>query len=68
MSYRIQQLIILILHLVLLYWIYYVLNNSGSMTTDIVLYHFLWMAIYGAILIRGCAAWGKYLYSKENKE
>ena len=38
------------------------------MTTDIVLYHFLGMAIYGAILIRGCTAWGKYLYSKENKE
>jgi len=38
------------------------------MTTKVVLFHFLGMSIYGALLIRGCAAWGKYLYRKENKE
>ncbi len=65
MMYNLQRLIILILHLVLLYWIYFALNNSGAMTTEEVLLHFTGMAIYGALLIRGCAAWGKYLYAKD---
>ena len=67
-TYRLQQILIFLLHIVLLYWIYFALQNSGSMTTKEVLYHFLGMAVYGALLIRGCAAWGKYLYEKEPKE
>lgn len=65
--YRIQQLIILALHLILLKWMHYSLAESGTMQTQEVFYHFFGMAIYGAVLIRGCAAWGKWLHQKELK-
>lgn len=65
--YRFQQLIILILHLILLKWMYYVLSNSGAFSTVVVLYHFIGMSIMGAVLIRGCAYWGRYHYLKELK-
>ena len=66
--YRVQQLIILVLHLVLLKWMHYALTETGVMTTQVVLVHFLGMSIYGAALIRGCAAWAKYHYEKELSE
>lgn len=65
--YRFQQLVILILHLVLLYWIYFALSESGAMTTKEVLLHFTGMAIFGALLIRGCAAWAKWHHEKEQR-
>lgn len=65
---RFQQLVILILHLLLLYWITFVLNNTGNMEVSEVLYHFTGMSIAGALLIRGCAAWGKRLYEKEQND
>ena len=64
-SLRLQQLIILVLHLILLKWIHYALTETGQGTIEEVMYHFFGMAIYGAILIRGCAWWGKRLYLKE---
>lgn len=67
MTYRIQQFLILVLHLILLYWIYFALNGSGGMTQNEVLMHFVGMGIYGALLIRGCAAWGKYWHKKEQQ-
>lgn len=66
--YRFQQLIILILHLILLKWMYYTLSNSGAFTITEVLYHFIGMSIMGAVLIRGCAYWARYHYLKELKE
>lgn len=63
--YRTQQLIILVLHLILLRWMYYVLSNSGAFTITEVLYHFIGMSIMGAVLIRGCAYWARYHYLKE---
>lgn len=63
--YRFQQLIILVLHLILLRWMYFVLSNSGAFSMTEVLYHFLGMSIMGAVLIRGCAAWAKYHHQKE---
>jgi len=65
MAYRFQQLLILVLHLVLLKWMMYALNNSGKYTTSEVMAHFTGMAIYGALLIRGCAWWAKRRYLKE---
>ena len=66
--YRFQQLIILVLHLILLKWMYYTLSNSGALSTAEVLYHFIGMSIMGALLIRGCAAWARYHYLQELKE
>jgi len=63
--YRIQQFIILVLHLILLKWMYYTLTNSGSFSITEVLYHFIGMSIMGALLIRGCAFWARYHYLKE---
>jgi len=68
LALRLQQLIILILHLALLAWITFVLNNSGNMQVSTVLYHFLGLSLAGALLIRGCAYWGKRLYLKEQKK
>ena len=66
--YRFQQLIILVLHLILLKWMYYTLSNSGALSTAEVLYHFIGMSIMGALLIRGCAAWARYHYLQELNE
>lgn len=60
LGYRLQQFIILILHLILLKWMHYALTELGMEQTSVVLVHFLGLSIYGAALIRGCAAWGKY--------
>lgn len=65
--YRLQQLIIFVLHLILLKWMYYTLSNSGSLSTTDVFYHFIGMSIMGAVLIRGCAYWARYHYLKELK-
>ncbi len=66
--YRLQQLIILVLHLVLLKWMFYTLTNSGSLSLNEVLSHFVGMSIMGAILIRGCAYWANYHYQKDLKK
>jgi apolipoprotein N-acyltransferase len=65
--YRIQQLIILVLHLILLKWMFYTLSNSGSLSTSVVFYHFIGMSIMGALLIRGSAYWARHHYIKEIK-
>jgi sugar phosphate permease len=71
-KYRLQQLLILVLHLILLKWMYYTLAELGTEKTSIVLTHYIGMSIYGAVLIRGCAAWGKYRHhldlEKEKKQ
>ena len=67
-NYRMQQLLIVVLHLILLKWMFFALSESGSMTTQEVLLHFLGMAIFGGLLIRSCAAWGKWHFEKEIKE
>ena len=64
-SYRLQQLLILILHLILLGWMYYALSEAGIMKVSEVLLHFLGMAVYGALLIFGCSRWGKRLYRND---
>ncbi len=64
--YRFQQLIILVLHLILLYWMYFTLSESGKMETTEVFYHFTGMSIMGALLIRGTAYWAQYHFKKEN--
>ncbi len=66
-GYRIQQLIILVLHLILLAWMYYTLANSGRFSMAHVLYHFLGMSAMGAFLIRGTAYWAHCHYLKEIK-
>ena len=65
--YRTQQLIILVLHLILLKWMFYTLANSGRLPTTYVFYHFIGMSIMGALLIRGSAYWARHHYIKEIK-
>lgn len=62
--YRFQQLLILLAHLALLGWILYTLSEAGGMTTEAVLLHFTGMSIFGALLIRGTAAWARHHYVK----
>lgn len=66
--YRIQQLIIFILHLILLKWMYYTLTHSGLLTMTEVFYHFIGMSIMGALLIRGSAYWARHHYLKELRQ
>jgi apolipoprotein N-acyltransferase len=65
--YRLQQLIILILHLLLLWWIMTVLQNSGRYDTQTTMLHFVGMSLYGAFLIRGTAYWAQSHYVRELK-
>ena len=66
--YRLQQFLILVLHLVLLYWIIYVLQNTGRMQMTEVILHFLGMSALGAALIYGTAQWAKYHHERETLE
>lgn len=70
--YRLQQLAILILHLVLLKWMLYTLQESGVLPFTTVFFHFLGMSIYGGLLIFGTAKWAKRKHlqelSKESRE
>lgn len=66
--YRLQQLIIFVLHLVLLRWMFYILSNSGRMPMTEVFYHFIGMSVMGALLIRGSAYWARHHYIKEIKK
>lgn len=63
-GYRLQQLLILILHLILLKWMFYTLTHAGMLTMDKVFYHFIGMSIMGALLIRGTAYWARHHYIK----
>lgn len=68
LNYRLQQLVILILHLILLRWMFYTLSHSGQMSMMVVLLHFIGMSLMGAGLIRGTAWWANYHYMKETKK
>lgn len=62
---RIVQLIILVAHLILLKWILYTLYEGGVLPFTTLMYHFLGISIYGAVLIRTCAYIYKRQYLKE---
>ena len=65
LSQRFIQLIILVAHLVLLKWILYTLYEGGVLPFKTLMYHFLGISIYGALLIRICAYVYKRQYEKE---
>lgn len=65
--YRLQQAFVTIVHFVLLAWIWYTLQNAGSMETQTVMYHFAGMSVLGAVLIRGTAWWAKRHHLNEIK-
>lgn len=58
-TYRFEQCLIVLAHLLLLWWILYALNTMGPLPVEQVLLHFLGMAIYGTFLIRGTAYWSQ---------
>lgn len=62
---RFVQLLILIAHLVLLKWILYTLYEGGVLPFKTLMYHFLGISLYGALLIRICAYIYKRQYEKE---
>jgi apolipoprotein N-acyltransferase len=68
LTHRLVQLFILIAHLVLLKWILYTLYEGGVLPFKILLYHFLGISVYGALLIRFCAWIYKRQYVKEMKK
>lgn len=67
-SYKIQFVVIFIIHIALLYWIYWLLQNTGVLSTMKVMLHFTGIAIYGASLIRGCAYWAKWHHLNDIKK
>jgi apolipoprotein N-acyltransferase len=62
---RLTQLLILIAHVVLLKWILYTLYEGGVLPFKELLFHFLGISVYGALLIRTCAYIYKRQYLKE---
>lgn len=62
---RFVQFIILIAHIVLLKWILYTLYEGGVLPFKTLMYHFVGISIYGAVLIRTCAYIYKRQYLKE---
>ncbi len=65
--YRLQQLFILLAHLILLKWMVYSLSEAGTLPVLEVLLHFTGMALYGGLLIRGTAYWAQHHYRKETQ-
>ncbi len=59
-----KKIFIISLHLFYLAWILYILYEAGTLPTDKLLYHFVAMAFYGGILIRGTAFTVKKDYEK----
>ncbi len=62
---RSLQFVILVAHLVLLKWILYTLYEGGVLPFKSLLFHFLGISAYWAILIRTCAYIYKRQYEKE---
>ena len=62
---RTTQVVIFIAHIVLLKWILYTLHEGGVLPFRTLLFHFLGISAYGAILIRTCAYIYKRQYLKE---
>jgi apolipoprotein N-acyltransferase len=65
---RMLQLFILVAHLVLLKWIIYTLYEGGILPFKTLLYHFLGISAYGALLIRFCAWIYKRQYENELRQ
>lgn len=63
---RLVELIILVVHLLLLRWIIYVLSEGGALPIEIVIMHFMGLAMSGALLIRFCAWLYRRQYLREN--
>lgn len=65
LNHRLMQLFILVAHLVLLRWIVYTLMEGGVLPFKTLMYHFLGISLYGALLIRFCAWFYRRQYLKE---
>ena len=63
-----QWSIILILHLLLLAWIVYLLQNTNLLSLTEVMIHFTGIALFGAGLIRFCAFLAYKRYKNENND
>lgn len=64
---RLMQLFIFVAHIVLLKWILYTLHEGGVLPFSTIMYHFLGMSVYGALLIRFCAWYYRRQYLNELK-
>ncbi|HXH29817.1 MAG TPA: hypothetical protein VNJ01_03285 [Bacteriovoracaceae bacterium] len=62
---RVRQVLIFVAHIVLLKWILYTLYQGGVLPFWTLLFHFLGISLYGALLIRICAFIYKRQYEKE---
>lgn len=58
---------VFIAHLVLLYWMIFVLKDAGIMKFNQVMLHFVGMAIFGSSLIIGTALGTKHIQKSEWK-
>lgn len=62
---RLMQAVIFIAHIVLLKWILYTLYEGGVLPFNTLMFHFVGISVYGALLIRICAFIYKRQYQKE---
>ncbi len=59
--------LVFVAHIVLLYWILFVLKDAGLMKFTEVMLHFVGLAIFGSSLIIGTALGTKYIQKQEWK-
>lgn len=59
--------LVFIAHIFLLYWIIYVLKNAGLMKFNLVMIHFVGLAIFGSGLIISTALGTKHIQKQEWK-
>ena len=55
-------------HLLLLYWMIYVLKDAGNMSFNRVMFHFIGLALFGSGLIVTSALGIKHIQKKEWKQ
>ena len=63
---RMVEFVILVAHLLLLKWIVYILSEGGALPVELVIAHFVGLAMAGALLIRFCAWLYRREYLREN--
>lgn len=63
-----SKILITIVHLILLGWIIYLLNEGGNLLTHEIALHFLGIGLMGVILIRGTAKFEMWMFLREKKK
>ena len=68
MKKKLEWILIFLAHILLLWWMLHLLNETGNLDTLPIAAHITGIALYGALLIRVSAWLGMKRYRKELQE